>query len=285
MKFENPELPEDINVSHEHPLKEFSQLLLGVLVCVAVFLVVLHYSAQYLVKYIPFRYEDAMVDKVDFFHTPDLSVDEKRQQAQLQTLANQLSSVMQDGQDIDVVVHYSDQEIVNAFATLGGHIFIYQGLLDQLQSEQALAMVLAHEIAHVRLRHPLSSLSKGLTLITFGALITGVSGNSAGDLLINSSTNLGLLTFSREQERQSDLLAAKAIQAYYGNIAGAKDLFSTFEALQQSPKYTPEIFMSHPHSETRWQTLFDSAVKESWVVEGPLSNVPIEIKGDPVVGD
>ena len=42
MKFENPELPEGVNVSHEHPLKEFSQLLLGVLVCVAVFLVVLH---------------------------------------------------------------------------------------------------------------------------------------------------------------------------------------------------------------------------------------------------
>ena len=285
MKFENPELPEGVNVSHEHPLKEFSQLLLGVLVCVIVFLIVLHYSAQYLVKYIPFRYEVAMIERMGLFQESDVPLHEKRQQAQLQALVDQLSNVMLEGEDVDIVVHYSNQDVVNAFATLGGHILIYQGLLDQLNSEQALAMVLAHEIAHVRLRHPISSLSKGLTLVTFSALITGVTGSSEAELLINSSNNLGLLTFSREQERQSDLLAAKAIHTYYGNIAGAKDLFATFEALQQGPKYIPEIFMSHPHSDTRWQVLLDNAINDSWVVEGLLSDIPIEIKGESAISD
>ncbi|HWP68404.1 MAG TPA: M48 family metalloprotease, partial [Rectinemataceae bacterium] len=46
---------------------------------------------------------------------------------------------------------------VNAFATPGGHILVARGLLRLVQSEDELAAVLAHEIAHVALGHGLSS--------------------------------------------------------------------------------------------------------------------------------
>ena len=57
-------------------------------------------------------------------------------------------------------MHYDDDADVNAFATLGGHIVVYPGLLEAVPDENALAMVLAHEIAHVRHRHPIVGLSR-----------------------------------------------------------------------------------------------------------------------------
>lgn len=275
MEFKNPEIPEGINVSDEHPLKSLVQLVLGVIAVIAIVLVVLHYSVQYLVQYIPFEFEVEMTNHIDFLdsETNELSDIGLSKQQELQVLADALSAKMQLPDEMKIIVHYSSEDIVNAFATLGGHVFIYQGLLDTLKSEQALSMVMAHEIAHIQLRHPINSIGKGVALMTLGAVITGATGSSAGQSLINSSSNLGLMKFSRDQESNSDLLAAHAIQAYYGNIAGAEDLFKSFELLAVSK--TATIFSSHPHSDNRWKALADKADRYNWVTEGglrPISN-------------
>jgi predicted Zn-dependent protease len=54
-----------------------------------------------------------------------------------------------------------DSTEINAFATSGGHIFVTKGLVDSVDSEDALAAVLAHEIAHIQLRHNIESLEDG----------------------------------------------------------------------------------------------------------------------------
>jgi len=46
-----------------------------------------------------------------------------------------------------------DEPVMNAFATIGGNIFIYTGLIDQMQSDRALQFVIGHEIGHVELGH------------------------------------------------------------------------------------------------------------------------------------
>ena len=46
-----------------------------------------------------------------------------------------------------------DQPVVNAFAVLGGHIFIYTGLMDTMRTDAAIQSVIAHEIAHVEMEH------------------------------------------------------------------------------------------------------------------------------------
>jgi predicted Zn-dependent protease len=50
-------------------------------------------------------------------------------------------------------VHILNSPDLNAFATTGGHVFICRGLLETLTTEDALAAVLAHEIAHIQLNH------------------------------------------------------------------------------------------------------------------------------------
>ncbi|MGH1541173.1 MAG: M48 family metallopeptidase [Arenicella sp.] len=266
MKFENPDIKEGINVSQEHPLKEFWQLSVGVLVLVGLAILVLHYSASYLVRYIPFSFEKTMTDNIEF-----LVVEPSATQEKLQQLADELSLVMELPDDMHITVHYSEEETVNAFATLGGHVFFYKGLLDKLESEDALAMVMAHEIAHVKHRHPMTAMGKGLTLMTAGAAIAGASGSSAGNLLIGQSMNLSLLKFSRDQETQSDLSAAQAIQKRYRHIQGAEKLFSVFADLQSNSLNTPELFSSHPQSDDRWLTLKKFAQDSGWAVTGKVT--------------
>jgi hypothetical protein len=57
MHYENPKIPEGINVSTEHPLKEFAQLLIGALVVVVILATALALLAEHLVRYVPFEME------------------------------------------------------------------------------------------------------------------------------------------------------------------------------------------------------------------------------------
>lgn len=67
--------------------------------------------------------------------------------ARLRALAAKLAAVMSLPPGMDVTVHYADEKAVNAMATLGGNVVFYRGLLERLDSEDAVATVLAHEIA------------------------------------------------------------------------------------------------------------------------------------------
>ena len=50
--------------------------------------------------------------------------------AYLQNLSDQLSVAQGLPESIKITVHYVDQPVINAFATIGGHVFIYQGLIE-----------------------------------------------------------------------------------------------------------------------------------------------------------
>lgn len=276
MRFENPEIKDGINVSKEHPLKEFFQLLLGVLAVIVVLIAVANLSVSFLAKKIPFSYEEKLVSHID-----SLQVETSPEQQQLQVIADKLSVHMDLPEGMKIKVHYNDGATVNAFATIGGNVFFYKGLIEKLPSEEALAMVMAHEIAHIKHRHPIVATGRGLTLMVAGGFISGASGSGAGELLINESMVIGLLKFSRDQESQSDITALKALNAVYDNVQGAKELFDVFSGLTQSVASQPEIFLSHPHSINRWQNLQVIAEQNSWNISQqtqPLSGALLKLK-------
>lgn len=111
-----------------------------------------------------------------------------------------------------------DSDEVNAFAAPGGHIFVSRGMLRLARSEDALAAVLAHEIAHVVGRHGLQAIKKSrvtdaLTVLaaegakTFGneelAKLTETFEGSIADVT-STLTNSG---YSRGFEREADAQA------------------------------------------------------------------------------
>jgi len=277
LNYENPAPKEDANYTIEHPLKEFTHLVIGLGVVLIIAVMVLSAAAGYLAKFIPIEYEQKMVSQIDFsFSDSADTVSEEDQQIQqrLQALADKLVARMDLPEGTNIKVHYSSSETVNALATLGGNVVFFKGLLDKIETEEELAAVMAHEIAHIKHRHPIVALGKGVTLATLASVIGGASESSAGQWLIGNTVNLTLLQFSRSQERQSDATAADALYKTYGHIQGAEKLFENFSELEsESIDFSGglDIFRSHPYSDDRWRDLEKLAHENQWPTQGEFT--------------
>lgn len=94
------------------------------------------------------------------------------------------------------IVH--DDKTVNAFVTPGGYIFVYTGLIRYLNTEDQLAGVLGHEIAHAERRHSIKNLNKRIGTTIALSILLGNNGTS------NLANTLLGLTFSRSSEREAD---------------------------------------------------------------------------------
>lgn len=256
--YENRLPPEGINISSEHPLKEFSSLILAGLGIVAFIVVSLTLLAGWLAQKVPFSYEQAIVDRFSEQFS-DLSVIEddtsdstlvQKRQAYLDQLTQQYLQSHPLPDDISVHVHYVDDEVVNAFATLGGNIFIHRGLFDVMESENALAFVLGHEIAHVAERHPVTAMGRGVVLVLALSAMLGVSDAGLPDWLVSHSSSIAILSFSRKQESVADQFALQGVQSLYGHVRGANGLFDYLQS--QSESFLDiEILQTHPLHDSR----------------------------------
>jgi len=142
------------------------------------------------------------------------------------------------GPKFDYHFRVTNQSEINAFALPGGYVYVNRGLLANVQDEGELAGVLAHEIAHVALRHPTSQASKAyLAQAGLGVLggMFGRGGNSTGSIM-NSLGGFGLntlfLKFSRTAESQADV-AGTQIMARAGY--DPNDMARFFAFLEQQP--------------------------------------------------
>lgn len=148
-----------------------------------------------------------------------------------------------------------NQAGINAFALPGGFIYMNRGTMEEAKNEAQLAGVLAHEIAHVALRHGANQLSKAvlaqMPLAIFGGWLGGGGGIAAalGQMGIATGANLLFAKFSRDAERQADILGA---QMLYDAGYDPREMARFFETLAaQSKTRTIEFFASHPNPENR----------------------------------
>lgn len=267
LRYSNPRIPEGINTTATHPLKELAVLLGGSLALLAVLVLGLGLAADALSVRIPFAYEASIADSV----APD--TEPSPQQAAIATLAARLSAVMTLPEGMTVSVHYVDDDVVNAGATLGGNVLVYRGLVERMPSENALAMVLAHEIAHIKHRHPIRSLGRGLVVMLAMAAVLGVEGDGAATLLQGTGT-LALLGFSRAQESDADADAIAAVQALYGHVGGALDAYrALLEAHGESEP--PAVLATHPHMDERIAELEEITARAGLAAGTPRALPPV----------
>ncbi len=162
MTYENPRIPEGINVTRESVPAEFLRLLAGLLLVVVVAALALHLAGGWLARQVPFALERSWVGE-RLLLPPGIGTDVADAQAQerVQALARELAAGMALPRGMTVDVHLVREDVPNAFATLGGHVLVTEGLYRRLPSENALAMVLAHELAHLRARDPIAAAGGG----------------------------------------------------------------------------------------------------------------------------
>lgn len=237
--------------------------------------VLLGFSADWLAARIPFEYEQQLAEQLAPADAGGPGAEQRR--AYLQALADKLAARMALPEAMDIRVHYQDEDVINAGATLGGHVIMFRGLIERMPNENALAMVLAHEIAHIKLRHPVRSLGRGAVLAVTIAALTGATGNSLGSVLVGEAGLLTALDFSRDQEAAADAEGLAAVAALYGHANGSTDLFEVLlEEERDAPLAASQIsfLRSHPLGEDRIDAMREQAQKNHWSLDQPTTPLP-----------
>lgn len=133
-----------------------------------------------------------------------------------------------------------DDKTLNAFAVPGGYLYVYTGLIKYLDSEDQLAGVMGHEIAHAALRHSTQQMTRIYGLDALRQIVTGKSDPS---LLAQIALELISLKFSRTHESQADEHSVIYLCGTSLNAAGAAGFFEKIQGKGGTP---PEFLSTHP---------------------------------------
>jgi beta-barrel assembly-enhancing protease len=153
-----------------------------------------------------------------------------------------------------------DSDVYNAFATPAGHIFIYRGLIEAMDTEDELAGILGHEIAHVQCRHISDKIDRSskINLATLAGLAAGIFLGMSGSETAAQAITFGsmaaaqslVLAYSREDEIQADKLGLENLtRAGYDGTA----LMTTLHKIRSKRWFDniPDYLATHPAAEDR----------------------------------
>lgn len=178
------------------------------------------------------------------------------QNARVQRIGRRIATAVGDalpGANWEFVV-FDEPKTLNAFALPGGKVGIYTGLLNLVESDDEIAMVMGHEIAHVTARHGAERVSQGM-MVAVGGLVLDAStkGKKNHDLLLAGyglATTGGVLAFSRSHESEADFIGLRyAAKAGYDPRAAVT--FWQKMAQASSPSKMPVFLSTHPSHDRR----------------------------------
>ena len=145
---------------------------------------------------------------------------------------------------------------INAFCMPGGKIAFYTGILDQLKlTDEEVAMIMGHEMAHALREHARARIAKTQgtgTLLSLGAQLFGLG--DLGGVAANIGTQLISLRFSRDDENDADLVGLElAARSGYNPQAAV----SLWEKMGQAGGGAsgPSFLSTHPSGPARIQQL------------------------------
>ncbi len=144
---------------------------------------------------------------------------------------------------------------INAFCMPGGKIAFYWGILSKLQlSDDEVAMIMGHEVAHALREHARERMGKQVATRVGANVVSSLLGlGQLGDMAVGMGAQLLSLKFSRDDETEADLVGLElAARAGYNPEAG----ISLWQKMLQANKGAPPEFMStHPAGESRIQDI------------------------------
>lgn len=177
-----------------------------------------------------------------------------------------------DRPDLKYTFTVLDSDVINAWATPGGYVYITRGIMAYLNSEAELVAVLGHEVGHVTARH-IARRQAGATAAGIGAAVLGVLTGS-GDLanVANMAGSALVSSYGRDQELEADALGAKYLDRLGYDPKAIVDVVRFLQNQDQleirmareegrEPHVTHGVFASHPDNEKRMQQAQELAAK------------------------
>jgi hypothetical protein len=161
---------------------------------------------------------------------------------------------------------------INAFALPGGPMFVNRGMIEAAKTEGEVAGVMAHELSHVILRHGTAQASKAQKYQigqVAGAVLGAIVGGGWGQI-ISQGSQFGLgtafLRFSREYEKQADLLGSQIMARAGYDPRDMANMFKTLE--KEGGPGGPQWMSDHPNPGNRVAYITKEA--EALRVENPV---------------
>lgn len=219
-------------------------LIVALIVGVGLFIAALKLSVPLLIDHMPTEWDERIGDvALESFLLDQTVLDAPDRLATSELIVNNLS------QQIDSQYEYElfliEDLRVNAMAFPGGKIILTSGFLQSIESDDQLASVLGHEMAHVEARHGLHQLIQtlgwrvGISLIAADAsLLT---------LLLDMSGGLANLSYSRQHELSADKQSLDLM------MAEGRDPMALAQFLKKQDNHFDfaEVFKTHPNNHTR----------------------------------
>lgn len=173
----------------------------------------------------------------------------------LRVLGDSLARVSDD-RDLSWTFDIVDQDEVNAFAVPGGHIYVYRGLIERMNTMSELAGVLGHEIAHVTRRHSMTQMRNQQAAnvgVTVGCLFAPqICNNQVNSTLVNLGSSAAFSKFSRNDEAEADQFGVSYVTRAGIDPRGMTSLFGILMAeRKRNPSGMEAFFASHPVEESR----------------------------------
>jgi beta-barrel assembly-enhancing protease len=159
----------------------------------------------------------------------------------------------------DIIYHFKviedkDQEepTINAFSLPGGYVYIFKDLYEKLKSDDELAGVIAHEVAHIVARHGVKRMQSafGYNILMVLASQARTDGRTVGKAY--AAINSLMLSYSREDEIFADKLSVKYTKKADYNPEGIiKILQMLWEIQRKEPRRQYRAGMTHPYLSIR----------------------------------
>ncbi|MBD2102138.1 M48 family metallopeptidase [Leptolyngbya sp. FACHB-261] len=165
------------------------------------------------------------------------------------------------------------EEDLNAFALPGGKVFVNAGAILETRSEAELAGLLSHELAHAVLSH-------GFLLMTQSSFIENITG---GNLL----GSLVVMSYSRDMERQADILGTRILASSGYAADGMRNLMVTLKK-QVEQAEPPTFLSSHPTTDERignLESLIERNGYNRYAFEGVTRHEQIQARVNQVLAE
>jgi predicted Zn-dependent protease len=157
-------------------------------------------------------------------------------------------------------------DVLNAFCTPGGYIYVYTGLIKYLDTEDQLAGVMGHEIAHADKRHTTDNLTKQYGIQLLLDVVLGTKQGVATEI----AKGLANLSYSRAAEREADDASVVYLCPTGYKSDGAAGFFEKMQTEGDGGR-TPEFLSTHPNPDNRIESIKQKAQEEGCNTT-PLAN-------------
>ncbi len=287
MKYVPKEITQEVNTTPVHPLVNLAYLLGTVTLAGAVIYLLLGVAADQIARRIGPETEEkigAVLVRTIPFQTAS-SASESGVDGRLDYLRSLATSLQADlekatGEPVGyppLKIGILDTPVENAMVTAGSHLFVTEGLLDAVKSENELAFVMAHELGHLQHKDPLTALGRSLVWLTVSGLL-GIGQQSSS--VVPGAFNTAELSYGRGQETAADDYAIALITQRYSHGAHSLDFFKRAQSKELdlgSFNRVAEWQQTHPLSQNRIQRLEDDLINSGFALTGEATPLPEHI--------